>query len=1051
MPTIATPQREAIEAIVGAEPARFDLRERRIYSHDTGVLPAAFRRLAGPSLADGVAQPETEDQLVRLVRYVAAHNIPLVPRGKGTSGYGGAVPAKGGLVLDLTRMKGIVWADTDDQSVTVRAGAVWQELEEALAAYGLALRLYPTSAPASTVGGWLAEGGAGIGSHAYGWFADNVLAARIVTARGEIREVAGAELASIADAEGTTGIITEVTLAVRRAAEMTQTAVAFANAQQMVEALRGVVKARLPIWSIAFVNPTLARLKNAGPPSSRTHQGHAEPSGPRLPEDRYVVVFAYRVQDAQVVVEGLRAVAAQTGAERLPAAIARREWDERFKPMRLKRLGPSLVPAEVVVPLDSLANLLEELDRTINAPLALEGISVRGKEVVLLGFIPHDERRAGFTFGYGFALSVIRAAERVGGRAYGVGRYFSSRAETVLGSHHAQQIKLARERNDPPGILNPGKLVFGTGRIGGVIGMAARMEPLVRGFANWLGRPAPPLERKAAARGFPADVASYAYACAQCGYCVDTCTLYQGRGWESSSPRGKWSFLKDVLEGRDHFDQRMTDTFLLCTTCEKCDIVCQLDLPIEPTWGLLRGSLVKDRGFGTFPPFEIMASALKGQQNIWGGLQSQRDAWATDEIRSSIKQQAKIGYFAGCTASFVEQDIAQSTARLLEAAGVEFTTLGKDEMCCGIPMLVAGKWDLFEAALRHNTEAMRAKGVEEVVTSCPACWLVWNTYYPQWAEKLGLAYEFKARHYSEVLSEKLQSGEVAFTHAPESLAGPIAARGAAKVTFHDSCHIGRAGGVYEPPRDLIRAVPQVQLVEMAHAKEDALCCGSVLTRIGEPHPTSETLGGKRIAEAEASGADALLALCPCCQFQLRVSASEKGSELPVIDLARLSAEALGVHDLPDPNPEVLSQWAMFEQFIALMTPDGMLSVMDALTPRLLEAMPLRMGGMLRAVGKAPDSIREPMFRVMTPLMPVLFPVLLPGMLPSVMPHMIDLVESRIPMPDYLREQLPELFPEVVANVMPRLLPDVAPRYVPVLFDYLRRPSGVSAKYIGPPV
>jgi Fe-S oxidoreductase len=113
------------------------------------------------------------------------------------------------------------------------------------------------------------------------------------------------------------------------------------------------------------------------------------------------------------------------------------------------------------------------------------------------------------------------------------------------------------------------------------------------------------------------------------------------------------------------------------------------------------------------------------------------------------------------------------------------------------------------------------------------------------------------------------------------------------VTFHDSCHIGRAGGVYEPPRDLIRAIPNVQLVEMAHSKEDALCCGSVLTRIGEPHPTSEKLGGMRIAEAEATGADALLALCPCCQFQLRVSADEKGSTLPVIDLARLAAEALG--------------------------------------------------------------------------------------------------------------------------------------------------------------
>jgi hypothetical protein len=86
--------------------------------------------------------------------------------------------------------------------------------------------------------------------------------------------------------------------------------------------------------------------------------------------------------------------------------------------------------------------------------------------------------------------------------------------------------------------------------------MAAAAEPLVRTFANLLGRPAVPLERKAPAKGFPADVASYAYACAQCGYCVDTCTLYQGRGWESGGPRGKWSFLKDVLEGRDHSTSR---------------------------------------------------------------------------------------------------------------------------------------------------------------------------------------------------------------------------------------------------------------------------------------------------------------------------------------------------------------------------------------------------------------------------------------------------------------------------------------------------------------
>jgi FAD/FMN-containing dehydrogenase len=270
--TISAPQKLAIESIVTPERARFDVRERRVYSHDTGVLPGPFRLLAGPSLADGVVQPETEDQVVRLVCFAVAEGIPLVPRGKATSGYGGAIPAHGGLVLDLTRLKGIVWADTDDLTVTVRAGTVWQDLEEALAAHGLALRLYPTSAPASTVGGWLAQGGAGLGSHAYGWFADNVLAARVVTGTGQIRVVAREELRTIADAEGTTGIITEVTLAVRRLTQQEQTAIAFPDAQRLADALGLITDQRLPIWSMTFLNPTMARLKNAGPP--KTHQGH---------------------------------------------------------------------------------------------------------------------------------------------------------------------------------------------------------------------------------------------------------------------------------------------------------------------------------------------------------------------------------------------------------------------------------------------------------------------------------------------------------------------------------------------------------------------------------------------------------------------------------------------------------------------------------------------------------------------------------------------------------------------------------------------------------
>src|SRR5581483_9770352 len=289
MPPLSLDQQRTVEGIVSPARARFDERERRLYSHDTGVLPRLVRPLAGRSLADGVVQPETEQQVVELVDLARREGIPLVPRGRGTAGYGGAVPTHGGLVLDMTRYKGVVAVDAEALTATVRAGTVWNDLETELNAQGLALRLYPTSAPSSTVAGWLAQGGAGIGSHAFGWFAENVVGARVVGGDGMVHELRGGDLVGVADAEGTTGVVLEVTLRVRPSREQEQTAVAFKTAGQLNRAIEIIAETGAPVWSISFVNPTMARLKNAGPP--KTHHGHPLPTGPKLPEDRYVALF----------------------------------------------------------------------------------------------------------------------------------------------------------------------------------------------------------------------------------------------------------------------------------------------------------------------------------------------------------------------------------------------------------------------------------------------------------------------------------------------------------------------------------------------------------------------------------------------------------------------------------------------------------------------------------------------------------------------------------------------------------------------------------------
>jgi hypothetical protein len=329
--------------------------------------------------------------------------------------------------------------------------------------------------------------------------------------------------------------------------------------------------------------------------------------------------------------------------------------------------------------------------------------------------------------------------------------------------------------------------------------------------------------------------------------------------------------------------------------------------------------------------------------------------------------------------------------------------------------------------MRKNIAAVKAAGADTVISSCPACDMMWRHTYKEWTEKLGIEYSIQAKHYSEILAEKIKNDEFEFTHPVEG-----------KVTWHDSCHIGRVSDVYDEPREVIKAVPGVEFEEMAHNREEGHCCGSVLTLIKEPL-IAHDIGDSRLKEAVDIKADTVLALCPCCEFQLRVTKDKKDLDLNIQDLATFACRALG-KKFEDPNPEVLRQWAVFEGMIALMTPQGFADLMSTMWPEMLDAMPLGMGGMMRFMGKL-GFVGDAMFALMKPMFPILFPRLLPGMMPKVLPTMLDRVAKIIPMPDYMEEQMPDLMPKVMDNLMPKMLPDVVPLAVPKMIDFLRGRAG----------
>lgn len=474
------------------------------------------------------------------------------------------------------------------------------------------------------------------------------------------------------------------------------------DAHDLQHFIEKMTEANLPIRSLLFINPRMAELKNRAP--LMEHLGHPVEERVLLPAS-YITTLTFRSKDRKAVMDGLENLLKLCQAEILSDRIARHEWKNRFKLMVVKRLGPSLVPAEVVIPLSALGDFMSEIEHRINQPIVKEGVIIRksasGKpEVVILGYIPSDERTFSYNFVFSLSLTIMNIAEKHGGRAYSTGLYCAKKAEEVLGKERLARLKTFKKEIDPKNILNPGK-VIGDGLLGTAVSLGGFIEPLVRPFANYIitqigERPSEGV------RDIPADIAWYAYSCSQCGYCIEECDQFYGRGWESQSPRGKWYWLREYMKGREKWNQFMVDTILVCTTCELCNLRCSASLPIEQSWMKLRGQLVNEKKKMTFPPFEMMAAALRKEGDIRAAYRRNRTDWFPQDLKEKHgpAHLAKSVYFAGCTASYVENDIAMTAVRLLDEVGVDFTYLGEPENCCGTPVLVAGLWDDFADVMK---------------------------------------------------------------------------------------------------------------------------------------------------------------------------------------------------------------------------------------------------------------------------------------------------------------------------------------------------------------
>ncbi len=233
-------------------------------------------------------------------------------------------------------------------------------------------------------------------------------------------------------------------------------------------------------------------------------------------------------------------------------------------------------------------------------------------------------------------------------------------------------------------------------------------------------------------------------------------------------------------------------------------------------------------------------------------------------------------YFPGCMATYRAKGIAKSTIELLKKAGVEFILLGEDEWCCGSVALRTGDVDVGRQMMEHNVDAFKKSGADVVVTSCSGCYRTLKQDY----EKIGGSSDFEVKHVLELLKELIDERKLKFPKTNM------------KVTYHDPCHLGRHSGLYEVPRDILKSVPGLELVEMARNRENARCCGAGGgVRAGFPD-LSDQMADTRLKEAEETGAEVLTSACPFCTFALREAAERNNSKLRVLDMPELLVEIL---------------------------------------------------------------------------------------------------------------------------------------------------------------
>ncbi len=336
-----------------------------------------------------------------------------------------------------------------------------------------------------------------------------------------------------------------------------------------------------------------------------------------------------------------------------------------------------------------------------------------------------------------------------------------------------------------------------------------------------------------------------------------------------------------LISANSLFERVTAEEVWACTTCKACDEICPVNIEIlDKILDMRRYLSLMESNF----PAELGNAyrAMENQGNPWGMNQNDRADWAKDMKVDVVDPGAKFNYeylyWVGCAGSFDDKNkkVTQAMADLLQRAGIDVAILGPSEMCTGDSARRSGNEYLFQMLALPNIEMLNGMGVKKIITQCPHCFNTLKNEYPQ----LGGNYEVV--HHSEFLEHLIDTGQLDIRNA--SLED--------RITYHDSCYLGRHNDVYMAPRKIVGSIKGVQIVEMPRNGTQGMCCGAGGARMWMEESIGTKVNDERAQEAISTGASRVATACPFCYIMLDDGVKGAGKEEDEVKVADIAIHLL---------------------------------------------------------------------------------------------------------------------------------------------------------------